>query len=93
MNDDPAEAHDWYKTGCELTNSGKLSEAVRMFTRIIDSRHHQAEAYFRRGVCHYLRGEFRKAEADMNAATLLGCVDAQIWSRYDIQPGHSPEHH
>lgn len=85
MDDDHMDSPGGYEKGCELTHAGKLSEAVAIFTRNIDSKHRQAESYFRRGVCHYKLGNIRMAEADMNAASLLGCVDSQMWSRYDIQ--------
>jgi tetratricopeptide (TPR) repeat protein len=76
---------NWYEEGCRLANAGKLHEAVTAFTSVIDSNAGWAEAYFRRGVCYYLLGNCRLASNDMDAATLLGCRDAQMWSRYDIQ--------
>ena len=68
-----------------MTHAGKLQEAVRAFSSVIDCNAGWAEAYFRRGVCYYLLGNCRLASYDMDAATLLGCRDAQLWSRYDIQ--------
>ena len=55
------------------------------FSTVIDCNAGWAEAYFRRGVCYYLLGNCHMASYDMDAATLLGCRDAQLWSRYDIQ--------
>jgi tetratricopeptide (TPR) repeat protein len=74
-----------YEEGCRLTHAGKLQEAVRAFSAAIDCNTGWAEAYFRRGVCYYLLGNCRLAAHDMDAATLLGCRDAQLWSRFDIQ--------
>ena len=68
-----------------MTHAGKLQEAVTAFSSVIDCNAGWAEAYFRRGVCYYLLGNCRLASYDMDAATLLGCRDAQLWSRYDIQ--------
>jgi tetratricopeptide (TPR) repeat protein len=76
---------NWYEEGCRLTHAGKLHEAVTAFSSAIDCNAGWAEAYFRRGVCYYLLGNCRLASNDMDAATLLGCCDAQMWSRYDIQ--------
>jgi hypothetical protein len=43
-----------------------------------------AEAFFKRGVCYYLLGNSRLAARDLEAASLLGCQEALLWSRYDI---------
>ena len=74
-----------YAEGCRLADSGKLQEAITVFSAVIDCHSTWAEAYFRRGVCHYLLGNCRQASSDMDAATLLGCRDAQLWSRFDVQ--------
>ena len=86
-----------YTEGCRLTRVGKLSEAVGVFTLAIESNLNRAEAYFRRGVCHYLLGNCQMAANDMNAATVLGCQDAQMWSRFALQQNDDaddpqPEH-
>ena len=82
---------NWYQEGCRLTHAGKLHEAVTAFTSVIDCNTGWAEAYFRRGVCYYLLGNCRMASYDMDAATLLGCRDAQMWSRFDIQQFDDPD--
>lgn len=38
-----------YDEGCRLTHAGKLQEAVRAFSSVIDCNAGWAEAYFRRG--------------------------------------------
>ena len=43
-----------------------------------------AEAYFIRGACHYALGSYRQADEDLDAAAVLGCRDAQFWSKYTI---------
>lgn len=75
----------WYKKGCILAKAGKLAEAVTAFTSAIDGNDGLAEAYFRRGVCYYLLGNCRMAALDLDAASLLGCRDALLWSRYDFR--------
>jgi len=78
-------ALSWYEKGCSLSKAGKLPEAITALTAAIDGSSGWAEAYFRRGVCYYLLGNCRLASHDMDAATLLGCRDAQLWSRFDLQ--------
>ena len=76
---------DVYAEGCRLARAGKLSEAVDVFTEAIKHDIQRAEAYFRRGVCHYRLGNYLLAVDDMDAATVLGCQDAQMWSRHALQ--------
>jgi tetratricopeptide (TPR) repeat protein len=76
--------HNWYEEGCKLTRAGKLSEAVAAFTEAIDRNTGFAEAFLKRGVCYYLLGSSRLAAHDLEAASLLGCQEALLWSRYDI---------
>jgi tetratricopeptide (TPR) repeat protein len=81
-----------YKEGCKLMRAGKLLEAATAFTWAIDRKARVADAYFRRGVCHYLLGTYRMAVEDIRAAALLGCKDAQLWGLYDIQPADDAEY-
>ena len=76
--------HAWYEEGCKLKHAGKLSEAVAAYTVAIDRNTGFAEAFFKRGVCYYLLGNSRLAAHDLEAASLLGCQEALLWSRYDI---------
>jgi tetratricopeptide (TPR) repeat protein len=78
-------AQSWHEAGCNLAKAGKLVEAVAAFTSAIDGNDGLAEAYFKRGVCYYLLGNCRMAALDLNAASLLGCQDALLWSRYDVR--------
>jgi len=73
----------WYVKGCLLADAGRLTEAVTAFSAAIDGKDELARAYFRRGVCHYLLSNDRQASMDLDAASLLGCQDALLWSRYD----------
>lgn len=75
----------WYEEGCKLTRAGKLAEAVNAFTAAIDHHTGFAEAFLKRGVCYYWLGNRRMAAHDLEAASLLGCQEALLWSRYDMQ--------
>ena len=72
----------WFSRGLTLLESAAYREALAAFDRAIDENTELAEAYLFRGVCRYKLGHFRQAAADMDAATLLGCEDAQLWSRF-----------
>lgn len=75
----------WYQQGCTLAEAGHLIAAVNAFTAAIDRQDELAQAYFQRGVCHYLLRNCHRAEMDLNAAGVLGCRDALLWSRYDFR--------
>lgn len=78
-------ARQLYKSGCRLKHAGKLKEAVAVLSKTIDCDRRYAEAYFIRGACHYMLGRFTLAAEDMDAAALLGCEEAQLWSKYDTR--------
>ena len=78
-------AHAWYDKGCEFKRAGNLKAAVESFSKAIDCDTQFARAYFTRGASYYLLGRYRLAGIDMDAATLLGCQDAQLWSRFDMK--------
>jgi tetratricopeptide (TPR) repeat protein len=73
----------WYDKGQRLMLSEKYAEAINAYCRAIDQNTGLAEAYFRRGACYYVLGHYRKAADDLNAASLLGCQDAQLWSKFE----------
>lgn len=75
-----------YHDGCKLIRDGKISKALIAFDALIANDVRFAEAYFQRGVCHTLLGHNGQAARDLDAATLLGCRLAQIWSRFDAAP-------
>ena len=72
-----------YVRGCQLQQAGKLDEAVSELSRAIECDARCAEAYFSRGACHYMLGHYRLARNDLDAAAVLGCEEALLWSRYD----------
>lgn len=78
-------ACEWYEKGCELKRAGNLKEAVSDFAKAIECDIRFAEAYFTRGTCYYLLGQYQLAMIDMDAAALLGCKEAQLWSRFDTR--------
>ncbi len=75
-------AKEWYEEGRRLTREELHKEAIEAFTRAIQNNSTYAEAYFARGASHYVIGDYRQAGDDLDAAALLGCQDAQFWSRY-----------
>jgi tetratricopeptide (TPR) repeat protein len=69
--------------GRRLSLLGDYSRAVQVFNIAIDQNKEFAEAYFRRGACYYMLGYYRRAVEDLNAASLFGCQDAQLWSKFE----------
>ena len=76
-------ANQWYRRGQSLADAGKHKEAVHAFNAALKEDPEFAEAYFGRSASNYLLGRYSQANADLDAATLLGCRDAQFWSRYE----------
>ena len=73
----------WTDEGRELYRSGAIREARNAFQAAIKLAPEYGRAYFGRGVCHYRLGNYRRATEDINAAALLGCEDAGLWSRFE----------
>ena len=69
--------------GKKLTRQGDYASAVDVFNLAIDQNNEFAEAYFSRGACYYMLGYYRRAADDLNAASLFGCQDAQLWSKFE----------
>jgi len=69
--------------GKRLTRQGDYANAVQVFNLAIDLNREFAEAYFSRGACYYMLGYYRRATDDLNAASLFGCQDAQLWSKFE----------
>ena len=59
------------------------SRILQAFDRAVDFHNGYAEAYFGRGACYYKLGQYLRATDDINAASVLGCEAAQIWSKYE----------
>ena len=89
MGDRPSEElidKDWCEKGRRLTQEGCHREAIDALNRAIAQNPDYAEAYFIRAACHYALGNYRRAGDDLDAAALLGCRDAQFWSKYALYP-------
>jgi Flp pilus assembly protein TadD len=85
-------AKDWYEQGQRLTRDGRQMEAVEALSQAIAKNPAYAEAYFARGACYYALGRYDQAGDDIDAAALLGCRDAQFWSKHSISPlANSPD--
>ncbi len=79
-------AKDWYERGQSLTQDGCHKEAIEALDKAIAKDPACAEAYFARGVCYYTLGQYDQAGDDIDAAAILGCRDAQFWSKHSIPP-------
>jgi tetratricopeptide (TPR) repeat protein len=77
---------DWFKKGQRLVGDGRHPQAIEAFDRAIAAAPAYAEAYFARGACWYAMGSYHQAADDIDAAAILGCRDAQFWSKYATQP-------
>lgn len=65
--------------------AGRTKEAIQAFDLAIDMQIERAQAFFNRGVCHYRLGNYRQARDDLEAAALMGCKDASLWSKFQPQ--------
>ena len=75
---------DWYEKGRRLARLGSHREAIEAFDQAIEEDSLNAEAYFARGASQYTLGNYREAGDDMDAAAILGCRDAQLWSKHAV---------
>lgn len=75
---------DWYEKGRHLTRNGSHREAIEALNLAIKKNPLNAEAYFVRGACYFALGSRRQASEDLDAAAILGCQDAQFWSKYAV---------
>jgi tetratricopeptide (TPR) repeat protein len=77
-------AKAWYEKGQRLTRENRPAEAIEAFNQAIQRNPAHAEAYFARGACHYTLGDYQQTEDDLDTAALLGCREAQFWSKLAI---------
>ena len=75
---------DWYEKGRCLARHGSHREAIQALNLAIQNDPLNADAYFVRGASHYALGNYRDAGDDLDAAAILGCRDAQFWSKHAI---------
>ena len=76
----------WFEKGRRLARDGRHQEAIETFDQAIAKDPAYAEAYFVRGSCYYALGSYDQAADDIDAAAILGCRDAQFWSKHATQP-------
>jgi len=77
---------DWCERGQRLTQDGRHREAIEALNQAIAKDPGCAEAYFVRSACYYALGRYDQAGDDIDAAAILGCRDAQFWSKHAISP-------
>jgi tetratricopeptide (TPR) repeat protein len=79
-------AEEWLNEGKRLTEENRHREAIEAFNLAIQKNCRYGEAYFARGACHYVMGNYRQTGDDLNAAALFGCREAQFWSIFSSNP-------
>jgi tetratricopeptide (TPR) repeat protein len=77
-------AKDWYERGQHLSQNARHKEAIEALDKAIAKDPVHAEAYFARGACYYALGRYDRAGDDIDAAAILGCRDAQFWSKHAV---------
>jgi len=77
------QAADKLAAATALAHRGDYPNALNDLEAILELDPELAEAYFLRGFCHYMSGHYRHAARDMDAAALLGCHTARMWSRFE----------
>lgn len=75
---------DWYQKGRRLARHGSHQEAIEALNHAIAEDPLNADAYFVRGASQYALGNYQEAGDDLDAAAILGCLDAQFWSKHSI---------
>ena len=82
----PSDSYDgeWYHKGRRLSRHGSHREAIEALDLAIKENPLHADAYFIRGASQYALGNYREAGDDLDAAAILGCQDAQFWSKHAI---------
>ena len=78
------EAETCVAEGMRLIRASRFRQALAVFDRALEMKAGYGEAFFGRGICRYKLGQYPSAAADLDAATLLGCETAQLWSRFDL---------
>ena len=75
---------DWYEKGRRLARHGSHREAIEALDLAIEKNPLNAAAYFIRGASRYALGRYQGAGDDLDAAAILGCRDAQLWSKHSV---------
>lgn len=78
-------SRNWYEEGRRLQLEGRFSRAIQALNLAIDHKIELGRSYFIRAICHYKLANYRQATIDLEAAALMGCTDAQLWSKYDLK--------
>ena len=86
-------AEHWLDEGRRLVQENRHKEAIQAYNSAIQADCRNAEAYFARGACHYVMGNYHQAADDIDAAAILGCRDAQFWSNFDTNPSSKDAAH
>ena len=80
---DPDFAFAMFNIANVYAKSGKIKEAIDMYTKVLELDKDIAEAYFNRGLLHIYQGDKSAANVDLSKAGELGLTDAySIIKRY-----------
>ena len=85
LQSDSSQKIDWCMQAHQLIRSRQYRKALHTLDRAIEGNAAHAKAYFLRGVCHYLMGNYHLTKNDMDAAAILGYRDAQLWSKFEMK--------
>jgi tetratricopeptide (TPR) repeat protein len=80
---DALNAENWHVQGQKQFRLKDYAKALYAFDQALKRNPRHGEAYFRRGVCRYKLKHYRSAQSDFEAAALMGCETAQLWSKFD----------
>jgi tetratricopeptide (TPR) repeat protein len=84
------DADQWCQKGQALADAGRHREALAAFTKALSRNPELAQAYFYRSASYYHIGRYVQAGQDLDAAAILGCRDAQFWSRFESGADDEP---
>ena len=80
---DPDFAFAMFNIANVYAKSGKIKEAIDMYTKVLELDKDIAEAYFNRGLLYIYQGDKSAANVDLSKAGELGLTDAySIIKRY-----------
>jgi len=85
-------AVEWFNKGYEAVMTGRYEEAQDAFTRAIELKPNDAEAYHNRGLAYSLLGNHQQAIMDLNKAIELKPDDAGAYAGRGLAYGNLGNH-
>ena len=87
QSDSPPPPINYYNEGVTLATGGEFDEAIKLFSRYIESESNDASAYRERGMCYHAVQQDEKALADLNKAIELDPDDESsrsLWKKINV---------